>query len=246
MVKEIRGVPQWKKMGTPKLYSRLKPKLDKLGIKMGRDALDDLLREYGLQVRRRRKKAQTTNSKHSFHYYDNLIKGIIPDKPGMIWVSDITYLNLPDEFLYLFLITDLYSHKIIGFCLAPTLHAHWAVKALEMALQQWQPTPHGLIHHSDRGIQYSCPQYTSYIKQHQIAISMAAKGNPYENPVAERINGILKDEMALNRVFTNYQQAYSETVQTITMYNEERQHKSINDLTPEVAHTLSGPIPKKW
>jgi putative transposase len=248
MVEEIRSVPQWKNMGTVKLYKRLKPAITKLGIKMGRAALNELLREHKLLVRRRHRRVITTNSNHMFNKYDNLIRGVEPGKAGLIWVSDITYIETTTDFVYLFLITDLYSRKIVGYNLSVNLKAESAIKALQMAFEQRKPLAawESLIHHSDRGIQYCCPEYVSVLNNNDIVISMAAKGNPYENAVAERINGILKNEMAMDRVFKDHCEAAEQTRITIDMYNNERTHQSINDLTPAEAHLMTGKIPKKW
>lgn len=241
-------MPQWKNMGTAKLYKRLKPALTKLGIKMGRAALNELLKEHKLLVRRRHRRITTTNSKHMFNKYDNLIMGVEPQRAGLIWVSDITYIETTTEFVYLFVITDLYSRKVVGYYLSKNLKAEAAVKAVEMALQQREALTGGerLIHHSDRGIQYCCPEYVAVLNNHEIPISMAAKGNPYQNAVAERINQILKNEMGLDRVFKDHDEAAEQTRITIELYNNERTHKSINDLTPAEAHLMRGPIPRKW
>lgn len=247
MVEEIRKIPQWKKMGTPKLYLELKPQLEKLKIKMGRIALHTLIREYGLHVRTRRKKVITTNSFHRFRKYPNLIQGVKPEKPGVIWVSDITYISVTNGFIYLFLITDAYSRKIIGYNLSPSLAVQGALEALQMAINQYMQLDHrSVIHHSDRGIQYACTDYVGALEKIQAKISMAAKGNPYENPMAERVNGILKNEMGLDREFSFFDEAIHQVITTIEMYNNERRHSSINMLTPAVAHTMTGPIPKKW
>lgn len=248
MVEEIKSEPQWKNMGTVKLHKRLKPAITKLGISMGRAALNELLREHKLLVRRRLRRITTTNSNHMFNKYENLIIGVEPARAGLIWVADITYIQTAMEFVYLFLITDLYSRKVVGYNLSVNLKAEAAVKALQMAFEQRQPLAFGesLIHHSDRGIQYCCPEYVSILNHHGIGISMAAKGNPYENAVAERINGILKNEMGLDRVFKDPFEAAEQTRITIDMYNNVRTHQSINDLTPAAAHLMSGPIPRKW
>lgn len=247
MVEDVRKVVQWRKTGTDKLHRRLQPEFSRLGIRMGRVALNDLLREYGLLVRKRRKRVVTTNSFHHFRKYDNLIKGLVPDRAGLVWVSDITYIEAGHEFAYLFLITDQYSHKIIGHSLSLTLQASGAINALNMALLQHKPVEgQKLIHHSDRGIQYCCKDYVNTLNKSKIQISMAARGNPYENAVAERVNGILKDEMGLDRSFTNFEEALRETIITINMYNNERQHKSIDNLFPSIAHSMTGLITKRW
>lgn len=247
MVEEIRKVKQWNRMGTDKLHRRLKPQMKIMAIKMGRHSLDRLLKQYGLQVPIRRRKAKTTNSNHCFKFYPNLISGLELLNPGLVWVADITYLSLLDGFAYLFLITDLYSKKIIGYYLALNLKAESAIKALQMALDQWiQVDGKRLIHHSDRGIQYGCPSYVEMLNNKPIDISMAQKGNPYENPVAERVNGILKNEMGLDDVFTSYEQAKEQTRITIEMYNQQREHKSIDRLTPQIAHQGSGKLIRRW
>lgn len=247
LVEDIRKIRQWKKMGTPKLYLKLKPQFKKMNIKMGRVALHALIMEYGLQVRVSKKRAVTTDSYHWFTKYPNRVKGLTIEKPGLVWVADITYLSLPDRFIYLFLITDSYSHKIIGFDLSDTLAATGALNALQMATLQYKPVKYyKLIHHSDRGFQYACTVYVTALEKLQALISMAAKGNPYENPMAERVNGILKFEMGLERGFESFEEAKQEVLTTIEMYNNERFHSSINMLTPAVAHTMIGPIPKKW
>jgi transposase InsO family protein len=247
MVEEIRKVKQWSRMGTEKLHLRLKPQMQMMGIKMGRHTLDRLLKEYGLQVPIRRRRVKTTNSNHCFKHYPNLVLGLELLHPGLVWVADITYLTLLSGFAYLFLITDLYSKKIIGYNLSLNLKAESAIVALRMALDQWiQVGDKRLIHHSDRGIQYGCPGYVEVFRDKPIDISMAAKGNPYENPVAERVNGILKNEMGLDEVFTSYEQAKQQTCTTIEMYNEQREHKSIDLLTPQKAHQGSGKLIRRW
>lgn len=247
MVERMRVEPKQKKLGTEKLYLKLKPQLEKMNIKMGRVALHKLLKEYGLHVRRRKKRVITTNSIHCFSKYPNLIEGLTPDNPGLVWVSDITYISLVDRFIYLFLITDAYSRKIVGYNLSLSLAATGAIDALKMAVDQYKPVgDRHLIHHSDRGIQYACTDYVTALEKLNARISMAAKGNPYQNGMAERVNGILKDEMALDREFEFFDQAAHEVIATIEMYNDERSHRSINMLTPTVAHTMSGPIPKRW
>lgn len=247
MVEQIRKVTQWKKMGSAKLYLNLKPQFEVMKIKMGRTALHKLIMEFGLHVRRKKKRVITTNSYHWYRKHPNLILGLKPERSVLIWVSDITYLTLKDQFVYLFLITDAYSHKIVGYQLSPRLAVQGALDALQMATDQYTPhTNESLIHHSDRGIQYACTDYVSALGKIGSKISMAAKGNPYENPMAERVNGILKDEMGLDRVFNFFDEAAHEVITTIEMYNNERRHSSINMLTPSAAHTMTGPIPKKW
>ena len=247
MVEQIRTIPQWKRTGTPKLHLKFKPQFEKMNIKMGRVALHNLIMDYGLHVRQRRRRVITTNSFHHYRKYPNLILGLQLLNPGLVWVSDITYITLTDRFIYLFLITDAYSRKIVGYCLSPSLAAEGALEALHMAVRQYKPsTLRSVIHHSDRGIQYACSEYVNALGKIGAKISMAAKGNPYENPLAERVNGILKNEMGLDREFQFFDEAAHEVITTIEMYNKERNHSSINMLTPAIAHTMTGSIPKKW
>jgi len=213
-------------------------------IGMGRDAFFDLLRENGLLIRRRKRVPKTTNSKHWLKKYPNLIEGFIPTAPNQLWVSDITYIRLHNEFAYLSLITDAYSHKIIGFYLCENLSAKGCVNALKMALKSL-PEKHRLIHHSDRGVQYCSVEYVSLLEKEHIRISMTQTGNPKENPLAERVNGILKEEL-LEDVFPSLTIARNQIATAISTYNFHRPHLSIDMLTPAEAHNSEGPIKKRW
>ena len=213
---------------------------------IGRDAFFDLLRESGLLVHRRRYRAYTTNSSHWLHKYPNLIKEFIPERPNHLWVSDITYIKVEKKFLYLFLITDAYSHKIIGWQLSETIEASNAVMALNMALSQL-PADHGeLIHHSDRGIQYCSFKYVKRLKNHLIKISMTENGDPYQNALAERVNGILKTEWLYDMNLKDYPDTKRAVKSVIGIYNNERPHSSINMLTPTQAHQMTGVLKKLW
>jgi transposase InsO family protein len=246
MVEHLRKIPQWQRTGTDKLHRMLNPDFKKMGIKMGRVALNELLFEHGLLVRKRRSKARTTDSYHRFNKYPNLIKGMTITSPGMVWVSDITYLDITDRFAYLFLITDAYSRKIVGFSIQLSLATTGALEALQMAMDQWiVPQSRKLTHHSDRGTQYCCHEYVAFLNSHETDISMAAKGNPYENAIAERINGILK-QMGLDRIFATFQDIVTAVIETINIYNNQRLHSSIDYLTPSVAHTKTGELKKGW
>jgi len=181
------------RIGTRKIYELIRPDLNKIGLKLGRDKLFSLLSDNEMLIRKRRKRMRTTNSFHHFRKYKNLIKKFVPYAPNQLWVSDITYVKDNDRFYYLFLITDAYSHKVVGYKLGQTLETVHALEALDKALQN-QNNLEGIIHHSDRGIQYCCKAYINLLKQNNVKISMAGKGNCYENATAERINGILKQE----------------------------------------------------
>lgn len=223
------------RMGARKTLKVLSPGLEKIGIQIGRDKFFDLLRANRLLVKRRRNYAVTTQSYHHFKVYRNLIKGWQPSKPGQLWVSDITYMRTAKGFVYLFLITDAFSRKVVGWHLSDSLAIEGALKALQMALRQCKST-RGLIHHSDRGIQYCCKAYVEQLNQHDISISMAAAGDCYENALAERVNGILKDEYCLDSIFQSYNNAHRATVSAIKLYNEYRPHWSLGLNIPSRVH----------
>lgn len=229
-------------MGGRKIYYLIKPDLERLGIKMGRDSLFDLMEANKLLVTKRKRRHITTNSNHVYKKYPNLIRGIEPTGPNQIWVSDITYIKSGQEFLYLFLVTDAYSKKIVGHKLAKTLDSMHAVNSLQDAIKNNCQSMSGLIHHSDRGIQYCSKEYINVLKSNNIAISMTENGDPLENPVAERVNGILKDEY-LNKY--QYLTA-AEVKKSIIIYNTTRPHLSCDMLTPELAHLRSGKLKRKW
>ena len=243
-VRELRS--QMPRLGTRKLHYLLEPLLKAHNISLGRDKLFDTLGDYGLLVRRRkRRKALTTNSDHPFKKYPNLIKGMVLSGAGQLWVSDITYISLKEKYCYLSLITDAYSRQIIGYCLWPNLKKEGPLIALQKALSARSPDQE-LIHHSDRGLQYCCSDYIGKLKDHLITISMTEKGDPYENALAERVNGILKSEFGLDRKFDNFQQASEAVNHAINTYNNRRPHGGINNLTPDQAHQQQGEIPSRW
>jgi transposase InsO family protein len=221
--------------GGRKLYRYLQPYLQEYGIKMGRDRLFALLREHQMLIEPRRKYKMTTQSRHHFYTYQNLIKGYVPDGPNQLWVSDITYLRTQNGFCYLALITDAFSRKIVGYDVSNSLELKGTLKALKSALRSL-PDHYNLIHHSDRGFQYCSNAYTKLLSKHNINISMAAKGNCYENALAERVNGILKDEFFLDLYFDNMLQAKKACVQAIKRYNSTRFHLALEYKTPNQVH----------
>ena len=244
MVNEIRA--QQPRIGTRKLYHLLAPQLQLHRIKIGRDQLFDLLERYGLLIRIRKRKAITTNSNHPFYKYENLIQQLSLHTKNQLWVSDITYISVKENFAYLSLITDAFSRKIVGYCLWNNLSAQGPIAALNMALEQQRPRRDELIHHSDRGVQYCCADYVQRLSAYQIRISMSAKGDPYQNAIAERINGILKTEFNLQQTFNNLEQAVESVTVAVEKYNSLRPHSSLNYLTPNQAHQLTGIIKKNW
>jgi len=181
-------------IGGRKLYKMLQPYLAEHNIKMGRDALFTLLSANELLIKKRKRKVYTTNSFHWLRKYPNLIKNYQPNAINQLWVSDITYLKTIAGHLYISLITDAYSHKIVGYNIGDSLEAVETICALKMALNSLEQPPQNLIHHSDRGLQYCSYNYTGILKENNIKISMTESGDPLENPLAERINGILKME----------------------------------------------------
>ena len=214
-------------------------------FQIGRDAMFDLLSERGLLITKRKRRGFiTTLSKHRFKKYPNIIRDFIPVAPNQLWVSDITYIHLADGFAYLSLITDAYSRKIVGFYLNRDLSAQGPLNALKMALTS-NPERNGLIHHSDRGVQYCCDAYVRLLQDKKIKISMTENGDPLENAIAERVNGILKQEL-LEEVFTDYQLAQKAVAIACSTYNHLRPHGSIDNLKPAEAHRKTGELKKRW
>lgn len=213
---------------------------------IGRDLLFDLLRENDLLiVKRKRSQPQTTDSNHWMKKYPDLIKDIVISRADELWVSDITYIRLrKKKFAYLSLITDAYSRKIVGSCMNIDLSADGPLAALEMALKG-RASDKPLIHHSDRGSQYCSDDYVTLLKSNTINISMTQSGNPKDNAIAERVNGILKQEL-LEDAYSNVKQAQCSTEIAIDTYNRIRPHSSVDMMTPEKAHTQTGPIKRRW
>lgn len=243
-VREIRLIHP--AIGGRKLYYLLQTFLLEHQIKMGRDAVFDLLAMNKLLVRKRKRRVSTTQSHHWLKKYPNLIKGWHPSKPNQLWVADITYVALKNSFLYLNLITDAYSHKVMGFAVGENLEAIHTTRALQMALNSLDQTPEDLIHHSDRGIQYCSLDYVNILQQNHIEISMTENGDPLENPVAERINGILKYEYLNHYQLSELTQVIELVNEVIDRYNRLRPHLSINLITPEIAHHKKLLVNRTW
>jgi putative transposase len=234
-----------KRLGCRKLMHKLESFMAQHQIVIGRDAFFDLLSERNLLVRKRkRRKPITTFSDHWMRKYPNLIEGFYPTAPNQLWVSDITYIVIGNGFAYLSLITDAYSRKIVGFYLSEDLSAEGCIRALEMALDN-NPILGRLIHHSDRGSQYCCSDYVKILNYNFIKISMTQNGDPRENAIAERVNGILKDEL-LDKSHINYNEAVRNVSIAISIYNHQRPHGSIDYLTPIEAHFRSGKLKRRW
>ena len=244
LIQEVRSIHPV--IGGRKLYSMIQEQIEAQGIRIGRDALFNLLRKNGLLIRRRRRKVMTTWSKHPFRKYRNLIKEFIPTAPNQLWVSDITYLKTQQGFLYLSLITDAYSRKVVGYDLSDNLESVNALQALLMAIQSTTEPLTGLIHHSDRGIQYCSHDYFGLLQHYRFQISMTENGDPLENAIAERVNGILKHEYLLQQPIHNKQHAMQLLKQTVTRYNKHRPHLSCNLLTPDDIHEQHQQPKRLW
>jgi len=228
---------QQTKLGTKKLYNELKIEGQHYGRGFGRDKFFELLRYNGLLIKRKRRYAITTQSDHPFYKYGNKLATTSITAPHQAWVSDITYLRTRQGFAYLSLVTDAYSRKIVGWNVDVSLGVAGTIKAVNQAIHQSSNTE-GIIHHSDRGIQYCCHAYTSILKQKGIQISMGEAGNCYDNAIAERVNGILKDEYLLDAEFPNLQYAINATREAIYLYNHKRPHWSLNLRKPADVHAV--------
>ena len=243
-VKRIRSLHR--RIGTRKLYEMLQPLMQEHAIKMGRDALFNILSANHLLVRKRKRRIKTTNSYHWLRKYPNLIRELVPTAINELWVSDITYWKLKSNPVYISFITDVYSHKIVGYQLADTMEAIESVAALQMALSGLRPESHlNLIHHSDRGIQYCSHAYVKLLQDNNIKISMTENGDPLENAVAERINGIIKDEYLETYEIDTIKEAKELLKAVVDLYNNERPHMSIGNLSPNTVHEAMKEIKAK-
>ena len=217
------------RVGTRKLYEALHALFILENLKVGRDKLFDILREQEMLIRRKKASCKTTNSYHRFHKYNNLIKDMDINAPNQVWASDITYIRTISGFCYLALITDMYSRKIVGYDISDSLE----LRALKRALRTARPAA-GLVHHSDRGIQYCSNQYVSELDKRKIRISMTEENHCYENAMAERVNGILKDEFYLDQCFFSTDHACIAAKNAIEIYNSKRLHLSLGYKTPNM------------
>jgi len=218
------------RLGGKKLYYLLRSSFEKHQIQLGRDRFFGWLKRHDLLVKPKKRYARTTNSHHHFRVHKNLVQQIEISRPDQVWVSDITYLRLQKGFCYLALITDAYSRKIIGYHVNNTLELKGCLQALRMACMHKQNK--NTIHHSDRGIQYCSHRYVNQLATKGIQISMGEAGNCYENPLAERINGILKSEFNLDATFTHLSQAERAVKQAVEIYNGKRPHMAIGMKKP--------------
>ena len=250
ILKEVHEIRKYhKRMGTRKLYGKLQSFMLEHQIKMGRDALFDLLSVNHLLVRKRKRRIQTTQSFHWLRKYPNLIKDFTPTAPNQLWVSDITYWKINESFVYISFITDAYSHKIVGFHVANTLESIETIQALKMAISGLIEKPDNhfqLAHHSDRGVQYCHHKYVKLLQDNNIKISMTESGDPLENAIAERVNGIIKEEYLQDYTVKNIKEAKKVLNFVIKLYNEDRPHNSISNLFPSQVHEENLKTKRLW
>jgi transposase InsO family protein len=221
---------------------------------LGRDRFETVVDKYGLKVRLKIRKSRTTDSRHGLPLYPNLIKEFIPSCPNQLWVSDITYIRIwidDDDcrFCYLSLIMDAYSEEIMGHQVGATLEAFYCIMSLRKALKKCDERRTdltGLIHHSDRGIQYASSKYAGILKERGIAISMTESGNPKENPQAERVNSTFKNELFYDRRFRSLAEVRAGVDAAVEFYNRSRHHMSIDMMTPQEASLCQGRLKKRW
>ncbi len=232
LVRSIRMIMP--KLGVRKLYDKLKLQLSQLSV--GRDKLFDILRANHMLIKPKKKYHITTNSHHRFKKHQNLIATLDYNKPEQVWVSDITYIGSRKKPCYLALITDAYSKKIVGYDVSDSLQVCGTLRALAMAIKNrtYKQTP--LIHHSDRGLQYCSNEYQKILDKNNIKASMTQKYDPYENAIAERVNGILKQEFDIDKYNIELKMKKKVVKNAIEIYNSLRPHLSNHMLTPNQMH----------
>ena len=222
--------------GTLKLHLDIQADLTKNNIKMGRDAFLKFARHHHFLVKKTKRCFITTDSKHFYYKSPNRIKDLIPAHAEQVFVTDITYIKLQDKHAYLALVTDLYSKKIMGYKLEENMRVGMVKDALQMAINNRLYTHENIIHHSDRGMQYCCPDYSEFATRRGMILSTTEKYDPYENAVAERINGILKYEFGLIKTIPSLEIATKMLQESVEVYNNERRHCSLEMNTPNFAH----------
>ena len=213
-------------------YRRITAELGKRGFAINHKRALRMMREDNLLCVRRRKFVVTTDSRHNLPVYPNLAGQITPTAINQLWVADITYIRLRVEFVYLAVVLDTFSRRVIGWALGRTLEAGLAVSALQMALRTRKPRP-GLVHHSDRGVQYASQDYTGILKQHRVQISMSRKGNPYDNAACESFMKTLKYEEVYRNEYRDFQEAHVGIGEFLErVYNQKRLHSALGYLPP--------------
>ncbi len=225
-------------MGGRKLLYKLQASMASLGISRGRDSFFDILRRHDLLIQPKRNGTRTTHS--GFWRYPNLLENLRITHPNQAWVGDITYITTEEGFVYLVLLTDLYSRFIVGYDISSSLAMEGSQRALENAIQNVSNKDlAGLIHHSDHGVQYTAYAYQDILRNQFMKASMGEVGNCYDNAVAERVNGILKIEYNLDMLFVNLEQARKAVHEIIWLYNYDRPHLSLKMATPADFYNLN-------
>lgn len=233
LVKRVRHMHP--NMGGRKVHFLIMPDLVEAGVYIGKNRLFELLRERDLLVPRRRNHARTTDSHHRFRIYKNELKTAQIEEPHQALVSDLTYIRTDNGFVYLALVMDVHSRKIVGYDVNNTLEAVGCMRALKMALGQL-PEGSNTIHHSDRGTQYCCGDYVEMLKERGVVISMTEENHCYENAKAERLNGVLKQEYGLGRTLSGIKEAKRLVSEGVVLYNNHRPHLSLDFETPSGVH----------
>jgi putative transposase len=213
-------------------YRRITSELQQRGFAVNHKHVLRMMREDNLLCVRRRTFVVTTDSRHNLPIYPNLAREMKPTAINQLWVADITYIRLRTEFVYLAVVLDAFSRRVIGWALGRTLAAELAVTALRMALSERQPAP-GLVHHSDRGVQYACSDYTDLLKKHGITISMSRKGNPYDNAACESFMKTLKYEEVYRNEYRDFPDAHASIGEFLDrVYNQKRLHSALGYVPP--------------
>jgi putative transposase len=213
-------------------YRRIASELQQRGFAVNHKRVLRMMREDNLLCVRRRTFVLTTDSRHNLPVYPNLVREMKPTAVNQLWVADITYIRLRTEFVYLAVVLDAFSRRVIGWALGRTLEAGLAVTALRMALIERQPPP-GLVHHSDRGVQYAAHDYTGLLKRHQATISMSRKGNPYDNAACESFMKTLKHEEVYRNEYRDFQDTHASIGDFLErVYNQRRLHSALGYVSP--------------
>lgn len=243
LVKEVRlDLPE---SGSKKVYLDIKPLLEEQGLKVGRDKVHKCLKDNDLLIKKKKRYVTTTDSHHRFRKYKNEIKSIEITRPEQVFVTDITYVKVGGKHAYLYLMTDAYSKKLMGWNIDFNMRVQEGKKMVDMAVSN-RIYAGSLYHHSDRGVQYCSPDYINYISARDMIPSMTEDLHVYENAIAERINGILKQEFGLNKGFVSIEEAKSEMVRIVNIYNSKRRHISLDYRTPNDVHLKPDIKIKSW
>lgn len=222
--------------------------------RIGRDHFEAILDRCGLKLRRKRRRTRTTDSRHGLPVHPNLVYDKVPTRPDEVWVSDITYVPVHNtdgsvRFCYLSIVMDAYTRQILGYSIGPDLSATYPLLALQMAMcrrLKQKRSLDGIIHHSDRGVQYASAEYVACLRRHGMLVSMTESGNPKDNPQAERINGTVKNELLSGLTLGGLSEAREALPGRIDFYNRLRPHMSLDMMTPDEADQHTGPQCKRW